>query len=49
MREGAFALALGQNVPGPVAVALSVGMRSMLTLVELAFIGVVVLVDRHRR
>ena len=39
VREGAFALALAQNVPGSVAVALSVGARLVLSLVELAFIG----------
>jgi hypothetical protein len=49
VREGAFALALSQNVPGSVAVALSVGTRLMLSLVELAFIGAVVLLERRRR
>lgn len=48
VREGVFALALAQNVPGSVAVALSVGVRLMLTLVELAFIGVVYLIARKR-
>lgn len=48
VREGVFALALAQNVPGSVAVALSVGVRLMLTLVELAFIGVVYLLARKR-
>jgi hypothetical protein len=48
VREGAFALALAQNVPGGVAVALAVGARLMLTLVELAFIGAAVLLDRRR-
>jgi uncharacterized membrane protein YbhN (UPF0104 family) len=48
VREGAFALALSQNVPGSVAVALSVGTRLVLTLVELAFIGAVVIAERHR-
>jgi glycosyltransferase 2 family protein len=49
VREGTFALALSQNVPGSVAVALSVGTRLMLSLVELAFIGAVVLLERRRR
>ena len=49
IREGAFALALAQNVPGSVAVALSVGSRLALSLVELAFIGGVVLIERRRR
>jgi hypothetical protein len=48
VREGVFALALAQNLPGSVAVALSVGVRLMLTLVELAFIGVVYLIARRR-
>jgi hypothetical protein len=49
IREGAFALALAQNVPGGVAVALSVGSRLVLSLVELAFMGGVVLLERRRR
>ena len=49
IREGVFALALAQNVPGSVAVALSVGSRLALSLVELAFIGGVVLIERRRR
>ena len=48
VREGAFALALAQNVPGSVAVALSVGTRLVLTVVELVFIGAVVLAGRRR-
>jgi hypothetical protein len=48
VREGVFALALAQNLPDSVAVALAVGSRLMLTLVELAFIGVAVLVARRR-
>ena len=48
VREGAFALALAQNVPGSVAVALSVGARLVLTLVELAFIAAVVVAERRR-
>jgi glycosyltransferase 2 family protein len=48
VREGVFALALAQNVPDSVAVALAVGSRLMLTLVELVFIGVSVLVARRR-
>jgi hypothetical protein len=48
VREGAFALALAQNVPTGVAVALSVGTRLVMTLVELAFIAAVVLVGRRR-
>lgn len=48
IREGAFALALAQNLPGSVAVALSVGVRLTLTLVELVFIAIVVLAGRDR-
>ena len=43
VREGVFALALAQNCPARLAVALSVGVRLMLTLVELVFIGIVFL------
>lgn len=48
IREGAFALALAQNLPGGVAVALSVGVRLTLTVVELVFIAIVVLAGRGR-
>ncbi|MEQ8833788.1 MAG: lysylphosphatidylglycerol synthase domain-containing protein [Miltoncostaeaceae bacterium] len=48
VREGAFALALAQNVPEGVAVALAVGARLILTLVEVAFVAVVALAGRRR-
>ncbi|MGE0028490.1 MAG: lysylphosphatidylglycerol synthase domain-containing protein [Thermoleophilia bacterium] len=48
VREGAFALALAQNLPTGVAVALSVGTRLVLTLVELVVIAILVLVGRDR-
>jgi hypothetical protein len=48
VREGAFALALAQNLPGSVAIALSVGTRVMLTMVELVFIALAVLAGRNR-
>lgn len=48
VREGAFALALAQNVPTGVAVAVSVGTRLVLTVVELVVISVVVLAGRDR-
>lgn len=48
VREGVFALALSQNLPGSVAVALSVGVRVMLTMVELVFIAIVVIAGRDR-
>lgn len=47
IRDGAFALALSQNVPGGVAVALSVSSRLVLTLVELVFVGLVALAARR--
>ena len=47
VRDGAFALALAQNVPGSVAVALSVGVRVVLMVVELAFIAAVVVAGRR--
>lgn len=48
VREGVFAAALTANVPGGVAVALAVGSRLLLTLVELVFVGAMVLWDRRR-
>jgi hypothetical protein len=48
VREGAFALALAQNVPTGVAVAVSVGTRLVLTAVELVVISIVVLAGRDR-
>jgi len=48
VREGAFALALAQHLPTGVAVALSVGARVLLTLVELVVIAVLVVVGRDR-
>lgn len=48
VREGAFTLALAQKVPEGVAVALAVGSRLVLTLVELAFIAVVAFAARRR-
>ncbi|MND02415.1 hypothetical protein D3C83_217960 [compost metagenome] len=43
----AFALALAQNVPSGVAVALSIGVRVVLMVVELAFIAAVVVAGRR--
>ncbi len=48
IREGAFALALAQNLPGSVAVALSVGSRLVLTVVELVFVALAVAAGRGR-
>lgn len=47
IRDGAFALALAQNVPGGVAVALSVGSRLALTLVEILVVGATLLAARR--
>jgi uncharacterized membrane protein YbhN (UPF0104 family) len=48
VREGAFALALGRNVPGGVAITLSAAVRLALTLTELVFVGLAVLFARER-
>lgn len=48
VREGVFAAALARDVPGSVAAVIAVGARLVLTLVELAFIGIAVLVGRRR-
>jgi hypothetical protein len=48
VREGAFAIALAQNLPTGVAVALSVGSRLVLTVVELVVIAVLVWAGRDR-
>jgi hypothetical protein len=49
VREGAFALALARDLPGGVAIALSAGVRLVLTAAELLFVGVAVLLDRRGR
>ncbi len=48
VREGVFALALGRNLPGGVAIAISAGIRLVLTLAELVFVGAAVLLARSR-
>lgn len=48
VRDGAFALALAQHVPGGVAVAVSVGVRLVMTLVEVGFVVAAVLIGRRR-
>lgn len=47
VREGAFAVALAQNLPTGVAVALSVGSRLLLTVVELVFVALAVAAGRR--
>jgi hypothetical protein len=49
VREGAFALALSRYLPGGVAIAASTGIRLVLTLAELVFVAIAVLVERQRR
>jgi hypothetical protein len=48
VREGLFALALSQHLPGSVAATISVGVRLVLTAVELGFVGVAALAGRSR-
>jgi hypothetical protein len=50
VRDGFFALVLARDVPGGVAIALAGVARLVMTLVELAFAGIVVALERrHRR
>lgn len=48
VREGIFALALSRNLPGEVAIAVSVGLRFAMVIIELIFVGLAVLVGRRR-
>lgn len=48
VREGAFAVALSGNLPGSVAVALSIGSRLAITLVELVVVVALVVAGRRR-
>ena len=47
VRDGIFALALAQNLPGEVAVAVSVGLRLALTAIELVVVGGLVIWARR--
>lgn len=47
VRDGVFAAALAQSIPTGAAVAVSVGMRLVLTLVELVAIGAMVVAARR--
>lgn len=47
VREGAFAIALARELPGGVAVAVSAATRLALTLVELLFVGTIVVAARR--
>ncbi len=48
VRDGIFALALARNLPGGVAVAVAVGIRFALTIIELVFVGAVAAFGRRR-
>lgn len=48
IRDAIFALALSRNLPGEVAIAVAVGLRFALIVIELMFVGLVVLVGRRR-
>jgi hypothetical protein len=48
VRDAMLALVLSRQVPGGVAVALSVGSRLFLIVVELVFVGIAVLAGRRR-
>jgi uncharacterized membrane protein YbhN (UPF0104 family) len=47
IREGAFALLLGRNLPGGVAITISAAVRLVITLAELVFVGLAILVARR--
>lgn len=49
VREGIFALVLARTLPGGVAIAAAALVRLVLTLIELAFAGTVVALERRRR
>jgi uncharacterized membrane protein YbhN (UPF0104 family) len=49
VREGVLALVLARDLPGSVAIAAAGAARLVLTLVEVAFTGAVVALERRRR
>jgi glycosyltransferase 2 family protein len=49
VREGVLALVLARHLPGEVAIAVAAAVRLALTVAELAFTGLAVLLDRPRR
>lgn len=49
IREGLFAVALARDLPRGVAIAISAGMRLVLTAAELTFVGLAVYADRRLR
>ena len=48
IRDGILALTLSRHLPGEVALAISIGLRFALTLIELLFVGLATLVGRER-
>ena len=48
VRDGILAVALARHVPGEVALALALGLRFVMTLLELVFVGLAVVVGRAR-
>ncbi len=48
VRDGILAVVLARHVPGEVALALAFGLRFVMTVLELGFVGVVVMVGRRR-
>jgi hypothetical protein len=49
IRDGLLALALAERLPGGVAVAVAIGLRLVMTAIELLFAGLVVLAARRFR
>lgn len=48
VRDGILAVVLARHVPGEVALALSFGLRFVMTILELLFVGLVLVVARAR-
>jgi hypothetical protein len=48
IRDGILALALARHLPGEVALAVAIGLRFALIVIELVFVGLAVLVGRAR-
>lgn len=48
VRDGILALALARHLPGGVALAVAIGLRFALTVIELVFVGLAMLAGRRR-
>jgi hypothetical protein len=48
VRDGILALALSRHLPGGVAIAVAVGLRFAMVIIELVFVGLAVLAGRRR-